>query len=166
MKRKERIFWIIFYIFPIAANICIVTYLLNTAVDVIRSNSKIDAVKTNNEKDLYCVKYYFSWNSKIKHYTNSYTLESSFSGLRNWQDEKRFFTRITYSPKDIFFEYYFNVPEPDSQQVNESSDITYDKAHQELIVRYRIPECYINVKKDEIHGIKVNYIHEESPENE
>ncbi len=164
MKKGERIFWIIFYVFPVVANICIVTYLLNAAIDVVRSNTKIDAIKTNDEKKNHCVKYYYSWNSKIKDYTNTYTFESS--GSRSWQDEKRFFTRITYSKKDVFFEYYFDKPEPDSQQINESSYISYDEDHHELIVRYNIPEYLIKVKKDEIHGIRVNYRYEKESVNE
>ena len=52
MKKGERIFWIIFYVFPVVANICIVTYLLNMAIDVVRSDTKIEAIKMSAGKTI------------------------------------------------------------------------------------------------------------------
>ena len=107
MRRKERIFWIIFYIFPIVANILIFICLRSDKIDVVKTETKISFVKTGNDKKKYNVRRYHSWNSNNLHRTNTYTLESEFYKLRNYQNNKHLLTQIAYPKEDIFFEYYF-----------------------------------------------------------
>ena len=167
MKRKERIFWIIFYIFPIVANILIFIYLRNDKIDVVKTETKISFVKKSNDKKKYNVRRYHSWNSNILHNTNTYTLESDFYRLRNYQNNAHLFTKITYPKKDIFFEYYFIQSELSNLRIaDESDDISYDKEHQQLIVHHGVPQEQIIIQKDEIHGIKVVYVYDEELKND
>ena len=174
MKKKERVFWIIFYIFPVVVNIGIFIYFHHSTINVNDVYTKIGVVETNAKKELYSVKRYYSWDSKILDHTNTYTLESSHFSLRDLQNNDRYVFLKTYPKKDIFFQYRFNDEYVDKlvdkhnllyrfnlKIKDVSDDISYDEEHQQLIVRHFVPKDCISVQKDEIHGVKVIYEYEE-----
>ncbi len=158
-KKKERTFWIIFFIFPVIANIFILLCYEDKDINIIRTSTKIGVVETNNEKEWYCVEQYFSQISKTEKHSYTYTLEPQHLKSRNYMNFGIFYSFRAYPQKDVFFEYCFTKSEfYDLNLKDDSDDISYNKERQELIVHYRIPEDYITIKKDEINGIKVIYI--------
>lgn len=167
MNKKERFFWIIFYTFPIIANICIITYFAFKTDYIVKTQTKIGVVETNNEKKWYCVQYYHRINSKNQQHTNIYSLESGNFRLQEYKDGSRIFTQQSYPKKDVFFQYSYNESETAYLYSDDKFDgISYNKERQEMIVHYSIPEYHITVKKDEIHGIKVTYISQNTEESQ
>lgn len=165
-KKKERIFWIIFFVFPVIANIFILICYSSKDINIIRTNTKIGVVETNNEKEWYSVKQYFSQISTTEKHSYTYTLEPQHSGFRDFMNLGILYSFRTYPQKEIFFEYCLTKSELYDLNIrDDSDDISYSKERQELIVHYSIPEDYITVKKDEIHGIKVIYIEKNTEES-
>ncbi len=134
---KKRLFWIVFYTFPIIGNIILFLIIYAEAGNNFRSEKII-------EFDKYKVVRYNRYDDNDSEIKYVYALEKFF---------KDYSKCIRNSNRDLFFVY--SVP-PIGFDL--SVDISYNEEQKELIVRHYLPNKCIVLQKNKIHGIKVSYV--------
>ncbi len=157
MEKKERVFWTLFYIFPIVGNIILAVGYYADAGNNYEVNKIVNVGRYN-------VIYYHKYHYEYEKDYHIYALESSIYRVRDFQNADDYYKHNKLAKGDFFLR--FNIP--NGTWDDQSVDISYNKEEKELIVRYNLPEECIYLKKNKIHGIKVTYIpkYEEKKKNE
>ena len=135
---KKRLFWIVFYTFPIIGNIILFLIIYAEAGNNFHPEN-------NFEVDNYKCVCYSRYDDDMDEYKYIYVLEKTYP--------KEYSKCIRNSNRDLFFVY--SVP-PIGFDL--SVDISYNEEQKELIVRHYLPNKCIVLQKNKIHGIKVSYV--------